>query len=214
MGSRTCEGHGVWARSSAAAAAAVRGAKNPPAPPPPVGLDDVSPASSPSSSWPSWDSSPTTGNVGQNSRRARKTCVSIRLSASVCASSTYAPVTSSRPPLSLSPRSPEFSTPRMMPSPSAVRSSRSATRCGTLTLATFGPVVSTCPTPYPRMSSEKDTDARVTTEVAGLLAQCLVRDRCGTAARNDGPWARVWTRGTNAGADASERRARAVTVWR
>ena len=58
------------------------------------------------------------------------------------------------------------------------------------------------------------TDARVTTEVAGLLALRLVRDRCGTAAGNDGPWARVWTRGTNAGADASERRARAVTVWR
>ena len=79
-------------------------------------------------------------------------------------------------------------------------------------MATFGAAVSTCPTPYPRMSSEKDTDARVTTAVAGL--PCVVRDRCGTAARNDGPRARVWTRGTNAGADASERRTRAVTVWR
>ena len=72
-------------------------------------------------------------------------------------------------------------------------------------MATFGAAVSTCPTPYPRISSEKDTDARVTT---------AVRDRRGTAARNDGAWARVWTRGTNAGADTSERRARAVTVWR
>ena len=40
-----------------------------------------------------------------------------------------------------------------------------------------------CPTPYPRMSSEKDTDARVTTAVAGLPCRARpLRD-----AENDGP---------------------------
>ena len=197
-----CAGHGVRRRSTAAAAASVRGATNP------IRADeDV--LSLITSSWPSWDSSPTTGKVGQNSRRALRMCRSMRLSASVCASCTYAPVTSSRPPLSFSPRSPESSTCLMMPSLSALRSRRSATRCGTLTLAT-GASVSACPTPYPRMSSEKDTDARVNTGV-----RLVMRHRSELRGTADALLrARVWAGGTMARADESDRRMRAVTVWR
>ena len=196
-----CAGHGVRRRSTAAAAASVRGATNP------IRADeDV--LSLITSSWPSWDSSPTTGKVGQNSRRALRMCRSMRLSASVCASCTYAPVTSSRPPLSFSPRSPESSTCLMMPSLSALRSRRSATRCGTLTLAT-GASVSACPTPYPRMSSEKDTDAR-----GGPTGVRLVMRHRSELRRTALLRARVWAGGTMARADESDRRMRAVTVWR
>ena len=196
-----CAGHGVRRRSTAAAAASVRGATNP------ICEDDVV-FSLITSSWPSWDSSPTTGRVGQNSRRALRMCRSMRLSASVCASCTYAPVTSSRPPLSFSPRSPESSTCLMMPSLSALRSRRSATRCGTLTLAT-GASVSTCPTPYPRMSSEKDTDAR-----GGPTGVRLVMRHRSELRRTALLRARIWAGGTMARADESDRRMRAVTVWR
>ena len=190
-------------RSTAEAAASVRGAMNPIC----ADEDDVV-FSLITSSWPSWDSSPTTGRVGQNSRRALRMCRSMRLSASVCASCTYAPVTSSRPPLSFSPRSPESSTCLMMPSLSALRSRRSATRCGTLTLAT-GASVSACPTPYPRMSSEKDTDAR-----GGPTGVRLVMRHRSELRRTALLRARVWTGGTMARADESDRRMRAVTVCR
>ena len=197
-----CAGHGVRRRSTAAAAASVRGATNP------IRADEATSFSLITSSWPSWDSSPTTGRVGQNSRRALRMCRSMRLSASVCASCTYAPVTSSRPPLSFSPRSPESSTCLMMPSLSALRSRRSATRCGTLTLAT-GASVSACPTPYPRMSSEKDTDARGVTTGVRLVMRHRSELRRTALLR-----ARVWAGGTMARADESDRRMRAVTVWR
>ena len=201
-----CAGHGVRRRSTAEAAASVRGATNPIC----ADEDDFE-FSLITSSWPSWDSSPTTGKVGQNSRRALRMCRSMRLSASVCASCTYAPVTSSRPPLSFSPRSPESSTCLMMPSLSALRSRRSATRCGTLTLAT-GASVSACPTPYPRMSSEKDTDARGGPTGVRLVMPADRSELRGTA--DALLRARVWAGGTMARADESDRRMRAVTVWR